>query len=202
MWRWHELLPVCDRKHSHVRRRGCRITTPSRMGNSLGLSNLFVKDESSNPTGTFQSGAGYLPPYPKPKNWESKKSLSPLPAMPAEPWPPMPRAADMQAMIYMPKDTPMQTSWESRIAGAEVILVDGLISDAPAWPARRRAGMAGSMSPPSKSRIAWRAKRSWATTGRSLQLGTSRCDHLPNRRRHGTRRHVESSRTRTTWLAE
>ena len=43
--------------------------------------------------------------------------------------------ADMQALIYMPKDTPRANIEESRMAGAEVILVDGLISDA--------AGMAG-----------------------------------------------------------
>jgi threonine synthase len=38
-------------------------------------------------------------------------------------------------MIYMPKDTPRANIAESRIAGAEVVLVDGIISDA--------AGMAG-----------------------------------------------------------
>ena len=43
--------------------------------------------------------------------------------------------AGLQAMIYMPKDTPNANIQESRIAGAEVILVEGLISDA--------AGMAG-----------------------------------------------------------
>ena len=41
----------------------------------------------------------------------------------------------IQALIYMPKDTPRANIEESRIAGAEVVLVDGLISDA--------AGLAG-----------------------------------------------------------
>jgi threonine synthase len=43
--------------------------------------------------------------------------------------------ANIQAIIYMPKDTPRANIEESRMAGAEVVLVDGLISDA--------AGMAG-----------------------------------------------------------
>ena len=43
--------------------------------------------------------------------------------------------AYIQATIYMPKDTPRANVEESRMAGAEVILIDGLISDA--------AGMAG-----------------------------------------------------------
>jgi threonine synthase len=43
--------------------------------------------------------------------------------------------AGIQALIYMPKDTPRANIEESRIAGAEVVLVDGIISDA--------AGMAG-----------------------------------------------------------
>jgi len=38
-------------------------------------------------------------------------------------------------LIYMPKDTPLANMEESRIAGAQVVLVEGLISDA--------AGMAG-----------------------------------------------------------
>ena len=43
--------------------------------------------------------------------------------------------AGLRAHIFMPKDTPFANIEESRMAGAEVILVDGLISDA--------AGMAG-----------------------------------------------------------
>ncbi len=43
--------------------------------------------------------------------------------------------AGLQAHIFMPKDTPYANIEESRMAGAEVILVNGLISDA--------AGMAG-----------------------------------------------------------
>jgi threonine synthase len=43
--------------------------------------------------------------------------------------------AGLKAHIFMPKDTPYANIEESRMAGAEVILVDGLISDA--------AGMAG-----------------------------------------------------------
>ena len=43
--------------------------------------------------------------------------------------------AGLRAYIFMPKDTPFANIEESRMAGAEVILVDGLISDA--------AGMAG-----------------------------------------------------------
>jgi threonine synthase len=38
--------------------------------------------------------------------------------------------AGMQALIYMPQDTPRANLEESRICGAEVVLVDGLISDA------------------------------------------------------------------------
>jgi len=43
--------------------------------------------------------------------------------------------AGLRAHIFMPKDTPFANIEESRIAGAEVVLVDGLISEA--------AGLAG-----------------------------------------------------------
>jgi len=43
--------------------------------------------------------------------------------------------AGIQAIIYMPMDTPRASIEESRMVGAEVVLVDGWISDA--------VGMAG-----------------------------------------------------------
>jgi threonine synthase len=56
MWRWHEVLPVqhpdnCiflgEGDTAHLRLQN--------LGNKLGLHNLLLKDESSNPTGTFKA---------------------------------------------------------------------------------------------------------------------------------------------------
>jgi threonine synthase len=135
MWRWHELLPVCEPKNIVTLGEGdAALLHLPRMGNSLSLANLFVKDESSNPTGSFKA-RGLSAAVSKAKELGIKKVIIPTAGNAGGAMAAYAARADMQAMIYMPKDTPNANIVESRIAGAEVILVDGLISDA--------AGMAG-----------------------------------------------------------
>jgi threonine synthase len=100
-----------------------------RVGNLLGLSNLFVKDESSNPTGSFKA-RGLSAAVSKAKELGIKKVIIPTAGNAGGAMAAYAARAGMQALIYMPKDTPIANIIESRIAGAEVILVDGLISDA------------------------------------------------------------------------
>jgi len=135
MWRWYEFLPVLDQKNMVTLGEG---DTPllhlPRLGNALGLSNIFVKDESSNPTGSFKA-RGLSSAVSKAKELGIKKVIIPTAGNAGGAMAAYAARADMQALIYMPKDTPNANIEESRIAGAEVVLVDGLISDA--------AGMAG-----------------------------------------------------------
>jgi len=98
------------------------------------LENLFVKDESSNPTGSFKA-RGLSAAISKARELGIKKVIIPTAGNAGGAMAAYAARADMQALIYMPKDTPRANMEESRMAGAEVVLVDGLISDA--------AGMAG-----------------------------------------------------------
>ena len=135
MWRWHELLPVCETRNMVTLGEGdTALLQLPRVGESLGLSNLFVKDESSNPTGSFKA-RGLSTAVSKAKELGVKKIIIPTAGNAGGAMAAYAARANMQALIYMPKDTPSANIEESRIAGAEVILVDGLISDA--------AGMAG-----------------------------------------------------------
>jgi threonine synthase len=135
MWRWHELLPVFESQNMVTLGEGdTALLDLPRVGNQLGLSNLFVKDESSNPTGTFKA-RGLSAAVSKAKELGIKKVIIPTAGNAGGAMAAYAARANMQALIYMPKDTPNANIEESRIAGAEVILVDGLISDA--------AGMAG-----------------------------------------------------------
>ena len=56
MWRWHELLPVHAKENMIYLGEG---DTPllhlPHLGSRLGLSQLYVKDESINPTGSFKA---------------------------------------------------------------------------------------------------------------------------------------------------
>lgn len=135
MWRWHELIPVIDPKNFVYLGEG---NTPllhlPHMGRELGLTNLFVKDESINPTSSFKA-RGLAMAVSKAKELGIKKVIIPTAGNAGGAMAAYAARAGIEAMIYMPKDTPRANIAESRIAGAKVILVDGLISDA--------AGLAG-----------------------------------------------------------
>jgi threonine synthase len=135
MWRWHELLPVKNPQNFVYLGEGdTALVQLPRLGKMLGLSNLFVKDESSNPTGSFKA-RGLAAAVSKAKELGVQKVIIPTAGNAGGAMAAYAARAGIEALIYMPNDTPRANIEESRIAGAEVILVDGLISDA--------AGMAG-----------------------------------------------------------
>ncbi|HET9912817.1 MAG TPA: threonine synthase [Anaerolineales bacterium] len=135
MWRWHELLPILDPKNQIFLGEGdTPLLSLPRMENVLGLSNLYVKDESSNPTGSFKA-RGLAAAVSKAKELGVEKVIIPTAGNAGGAMAAYAARAGIKAHIFMPKDTPHANIEESRMAGAEVVLVDGLISDA--------AGMAG-----------------------------------------------------------
>jgi threonine synthase len=100
----------------------------------LGLSHLYLKDESSNPTGSFKA-RGLAAAISKAKELGVEKVIIPTAGNAGGAMAAYAARAGIKAYIFMPKDTPYANIEESRMAGAEVVLVDGLISDA--------AGLAG-----------------------------------------------------------
>jgi threonine synthase len=135
MWRWHEVLPITNPENVVFLGEGdtALLKVPN-LGRELGLANLFVKDESSNPTGSFKA-RGLAAAVSKAKELGIRKVIIPTAGNAGGAMAAYAARANIQAVIYMPKDTPRANVEESRMAGAEVILIDGLISDA--------AGMAG-----------------------------------------------------------
>jgi threonine synthase len=135
MWRWHEILPVYDPKNCVFLGEGdtALLHLPN-FGNKLGLTNLFLKDESSNPTGTFKA-RGLSAAISKAKELGIQKVIIPTAGNAGGAMAAYAARAGLKAHIFMPKDTPIANIQESRMVGAEVVLVDGLISEA--------AGMAG-----------------------------------------------------------
>lgn len=132
MWRWHELLPVINRENMVTLGEGdTALLRAARLGEALGLSHLYIKDESSNPTGSFKA-RGLSAALARAKELGVKKVIIPTAGNAGGAMAAYAARAGMQARIYMPTDTPLANIAESRITGAEVILVDGLISDAAA----------------------------------------------------------------------
>jgi threonine synthase len=135
MWRWFELMPVRDPQNVVYLGEGdtALLHLPS-LGKKLGLSNLYVKDESTNPTGSFKA-RGLSAAVSKAKELGVRKLIIPTAGNAGGAMAAYAARAGMEAHVFMPKDAPVANIIESRLAGAEVVLVDGLISDA--------AGMAG-----------------------------------------------------------
>jgi threonine synthase len=135
MWRWHELLPVHDEQNRISLGEGdTPLMTLPRLGVELGLKHLYVKDESLNPTGSFKA-RGLSAAVSKAKELGINKIIIPTAGNAGGAMAAYAARSGIQACIYMPNDTPLANIEESRIAGAQVILIDGLISEA--------AGMAG-----------------------------------------------------------
>ncbi len=135
MWRWHELLPVLLPENQIFLGEGdTPLLSLPNLGKDLGLLNLFVKDESSNPTGSFKA-RGLAAAISKAKELGVEKVIIPTAGNAGGAMAAYAARAGLRAHIFMPRDTPFANIEESRMAGADVILVDGLISDA--------AGMAG-----------------------------------------------------------
>lgn len=135
MWRWRELLPVHETKNMiNLGEGDTPLLHLTNLGAELGLSNLYVKDESLNPTGTFKA-RGLAAAVSKAKELGITKVIIPTAGNAGGAMAAYAARGGLKAHIFMPKDTPVANIEESRIAGATVVLIDGLISEA--------AGMAG-----------------------------------------------------------
>jgi threonine synthase len=124
------LLPVTEPQNIVTLGEGDAALLPvPGLGSELGLTHLYIKDESTNPTGSFKA-RGLAAAVSKAKELGIRKVIIPTAGNAGGAMAAYAARAGMKAVVYMPKDTPRANIEESRIAGAEVILVDGIISDA------------------------------------------------------------------------
>ena len=130
MWRWHALLPVFEARHMlTLGEADTPLLHVERLGNKLGVPNLYIKDESLNPTGTFKA-RGLATAVSKAFELGLRKLIIPTAGNAGGAMAAYAARAGLQACVIMLRDTPRANVEECRITGAEVILVDGLISDA------------------------------------------------------------------------
>ncbi len=129
IWRWRELLPV--REESSIVSLGER-TTPllksPRLGKALGLPNLWVKDDSQLPTGSFKS-RGQAVAISMANELGVRRVAIPTAGNAGGAMAAYAARAGMEAYVFMPSDTPRINQFEATMAGAKVFLVDGLITD-------------------------------------------------------------------------
>ena len=99
-----------------------------RLGEELGLSHLYIKDEASNPTGSFKA-RGLCAAVSMAKELGVRRLAIPSAGNAAGAMAAYGAHAGLESYIFMPVDTPMANIREVQVFGANVELVDGLITD-------------------------------------------------------------------------
>jgi threonine synthase len=130
MWRYMEILPVKRKQNIVTLGEGWTPLTPApRLGESLGLSNLLVKDEGVIPTGSFKA-RGLSVAISRAKELGIKRVALPSAGNAAGAMAAYGARAGLEVYVFMPEDAPKVNAVESDVVGAKVVYVKGLISDA------------------------------------------------------------------------
>jgi threonine synthase len=130
LWRYWELLPV--RKEENLVFLGEGMTpllALRNLGSTLGMNSLYLKDEGLIPSGTFKA-RGAAMGVSRAKELGIKVLAMPTNGNAGGSWAAYCAKAGIEAVIVMPKDAPIINRKEVAVAGAELYLVNGLISDA------------------------------------------------------------------------
>ena len=129
MWRYAPVLPVSDPANIVSLGEGWTpLIRTTRLGAKLGCSDLWVKDEGINPTGSFKA-RGLSCALSMCKELGIRKIAIPSAGNAASASAAYAAAAGIECHIFMPRDVPQSNFIECQTAGAHVTLVDGLISD-------------------------------------------------------------------------
>jgi threonine synthase len=130
LWRWAEILPVRNEKYRLTLGEGDTPFLPvPRLSCTLGLPNLFIKDESPNPTGTFKA-RGLCVAVSRALELGLSEFVLPTAGNAGGALAFYAARGAARAHIYMPADAPRTNQEEVRLSGAHLVLVEGLIRDA------------------------------------------------------------------------
>jgi len=138
LWRYREVLPVGQEENIVSFGEGWTpLLRAARLGERLGMSDLFIKDEGQNPTQSFKA-RGMTAAVSMAKELGARKLAVPSAGNAAGALAAYAARAGLEAHIFMPKDTPRANVVECEQTGAHVTLMDGLITDCGAEVARRK----------------------------------------------------------------
>ena len=138
LWRYREVLPVVSDENIVTLGEGWTpLIHASRLGQKIGLGNVYIKDEALNPTGAFKA-RGLCMAVSMAKELGIKKVAIPSAGNAAGAMAAYAARAGMEAYVFMPVDTPVANRIECVELGAHVTLINGLITDCGAEVAKRK----------------------------------------------------------------
>jgi threonine synthase len=130
MWRYRELMPLFDGDAPVTLGEGWTpLIHAKRLGERLGMSRLYVKDESLNPTNSFKA-RGLSAAVTRALYLGARTLSVPSAGNAANAVAAYGAAAGIPAKVFMPRDVKEPFIRECELYGADVTLVDGLITDA------------------------------------------------------------------------
>ena len=130
MWRYRELMPVFDDEEPISLGEGFTPLFHARaLGRATGLEQLYVKDESLNPTNSFKA-RGQSAAVTRAKYLGARTLSVPSAGNAGNAMAAYAARAGLEAQVFLPKDVKTPFQRECRLYGAHVTLVDGLITDA------------------------------------------------------------------------
>jgi threonine synthase len=129
LWRYRELLPLPLDAEPVTLGEGMTPLLPCpRLGARLGLSRLWIKDESRLPTGSFKS-RGMTVAVSMARHLGLRRLAIPTAGNAGGALAAYAARAGLEVFVFMPQDTPVVNQLEAWLAGAHVFLVNGLIND-------------------------------------------------------------------------
>ena len=130
MWRYRELLPLDGAVEAVSLGEGATpLLRPAALGARIGIPGLLVKDEGLNPTGTFKA-RGASCGISMARALGIEEVALPSAGNAGGAWACYGAAGGIKVHVAMPRDAPLPNRLECELYGAELTLVDGLISDA------------------------------------------------------------------------
>ena len=141
MWRYREMMPLFDGESPVTLGEGFTPLFHARaLGSTLGLDRLYIKDESLNPTNSFKA-RGQSAAITRAKYLGANTIALPTAGNAGNAAAAYAAAAGLACEVFIPKDAKRPFIDECRLYGANVTLVDGLITDAGRMAAEKGASL-------------------------------------------------------------
>ncbi len=129
MWRYSPLLPVKDNNFRLFLGEGFTpLFKAKRLGREVNHANLYIKDEGLNPSTSFKA-RGLSMAVSRAFELGVKEISIPSAGNAAGAMSSYAALAGIRAHVFMPKDVPLPFVAECKALGAEITLIDGLITD-------------------------------------------------------------------------
>ncbi|HEY5133424.1 MAG TPA: threonine synthase [Candidatus Krumholzibacteriaceae bacterium] len=128
VWRYRHLLPRFAEEIT-LGEGNTPLIRAERLGSAIGARELYVKDESSNPTGSFKA-RGMAVAVSRLRALGVETAFVPSAGNAALALAAYGAAAGIRTHVFLPSETPSGVAEECRIYGAQVTVVPGILSDA------------------------------------------------------------------------